>query len=315
LFSFWNDEKLKLTTSLVVMALVVGSWVGIDGIADYRNGQFADFRKASLKMKAWENLAGKKGINFVTAINHPYYLEYYFEQQHQTLPKFYVLEDKKSQELSELVSILDTSRASYFAYVRLKPAPADIPDIIAGKYPYLLEKADYFGQAEVFLFTNDSTKKRLSQDKPVTRYFCDFEQADEFFGVNVAKLDTARFVSGVHSLKLAANDEWGPTIKVKTGDANLRFATTARINVKIFCNDKLTDSPIVFSITDRFGKDYIWDSGKMEYFVKPGQWSMAFLTVEIPHPSSIDDELKVFIWNKDKKEMWIDDFSIEFYKK
>lgn len=315
LFSFWNDAKLKLSTIMVLVALAVGSWVATDGIADYRNGQFADFKQASAKMKAWERMAGKDGIQFVAAINHPYYLEYYFEQNRQKSPSFYVLEDKRNEELAELASMLDTSRTKYFAYIRLKPAPADIPDVIAGTYPYLIERTDYFGQAEVYLFTKDSAQKRAPIVKPVTRYFCDFEQMDEFFGVKAEKLDTARYVSGAHSLRLSPNDEWGPTIKIKTGDANLRFATTARIKVSIFSNDVLTDSPIVFSITDRFGKDYIWDSGKMEYFVKPGKWCTAFLTVEIPHPSSIDDELKVFVWNKDKKELWIDDFTIEFYKK
>jgi len=28
----------------------------------------------------------------------------------------------------------------------------------------------------------------------------------------------------------------------------------------------------------------------------------------------LGDELKIFIWNKDHRNLWVDNFSIEFYK-
>ncbi len=315
LFSFINDEKLNLTTILIICGLGLGSWVAVDQSGNYRNGQFADFQNVAKKMQAWDKLGRNGKINFVTAINHPYYLQYFFDQQSLKTPPFTILESKKTLELADLVNILDTSGSKYFSYLRLKPAPPEIPDIIAGTYPYLIESVDYYGQAEAYLFSKEPAAKMVEVPTPVTSYFCDFEKADEFFEVPAERLDTGNCISGQYCMKLLPGNEWGPGIKIKTGDANLRYATIAKISVDVFCNEQLTDCPIVFSVTDRFSKAYIWSSGKIEYYAKPGKWSKAYLTVEVPHPSSIDDELKIFVWNKEKKELLLDDFSIRFYKK
>lgn len=202
---------------------------------------------------------------------------------------------------------------SFYAYIRLKPAPVVIPDVIRETYPVIIDYRDFAGQAEAWLMARDTSLKGITLPKPVSRFYCDFEKEDESFGVKAEHLDTIAF-SGQHALKMTPDMEWGPGIKISTGQAELRYPSKVRVKLKAMADSTLIDTPVIITITDQFGKQYVWFSGKLEHYLIPGQWGTAFLTADLPHPSSINDELKVFIWNHDHRTLWIDDFSIEFYK-
>ncbi|MGC8864389.1 MAG: glycosyltransferase family 39 protein [Bacteroidales bacterium] len=316
LFFFSFFEKIKPVAGIVLTlaGIAGGSWVALEAATPYRNAQFADFKGCAKTYMEWENKYGADSIFLSSAINHPYYLEYYFTNAHRKSPSIFVLESKNGQELADLASTLRTCRLPYFAYIRLKPAHVVIPDVIRETYPVILDHKDFAGQAEAWLFARDTSLKGLALPQPVSRFFCDFEQADEKFGVNSANLDTLAY-AGKYSLKMTPDIEWGPGIKIETGEAELRFPSRVKVKVRALADSTLTDTPVIITITDRFGKQYVWFSGKLEHYLIPGQWGTAFLTADLPHPSSINDELKVFIWNHDHRNLWIDDLSIEFYKR
>ncbi|NLH52903.1 MAG: glycosyltransferase family 39 protein [Bacteroidales bacterium] len=313
-FSFFEKIKPVAGIILTLAGIVGGSWVALEAATPYRNAQFADFKGCAKTYMEWENKYGADSIFLSSAINHPYYLEYYFTNAHRKSPSIFVLESKNGQELADLASTLRSCKLPYFAYIRLKPAPVVIPDVIRETYPVILDHKDFAGQAEAWLFARDTSLKGLALPQPVSRFFCDFEQADEKFGVNAANLDTIAY-AGKYSLKMTPEMEWGPGIKIETGEAELRFPSRVKVKVRAMADSTLTDTPVIITITDRFGKQYVWFSGKLEHYLIPGQWGTAFLTADLPHPSSINDELKVFIWNHDHRNLWIDDFSIEFYKR
>jgi len=313
LFSFFDDDRPVVSSIFVLVGLIGGSWVALDKTDDFRNSQFADFKACTSVYMEWENKYRKDSITLTASINHPYYLEYYFHNAHKNPPQIIVLESKQGRELADLVQILEQSRTPYFAYFRLKPAPIEIPDVIAGTYPVLLDYRDYFGQAEAFLFAKDTSLKGIPKPKPISNFYCDFEGDDELFGVRISNLDTI-CCSGKYAMHLRPEMEWGPGIKITTRQAELRSPSRVRIKVEVLTDSTLIDSPIVLTLTDQFDKQYIWLSGKLENFLTPGKWGTAYFTADLPHPYSLGDELKIFIWNKDHRNLWVDNFSIEFYK-
>lgn len=314
-FSFFDTGRLNASTLLVVAGLAGGIWVSVSKAGEYRDAQFADFEGCVNKLITWKQKYNSDGIEMSASVNHVYYVDYYFENRKLTAPGIHVLEGNNGLELADLARQLRESTAPYFAYVRLMPARPDIPDVIAGSYPVQLEYVNFANQAEAYLFARDTSLTPMKLSKPVKTYVCDFEQADEAFGVGQQSLDTLNSVSGRYSMRLNPENEWGPGIKTTTGEAGLRYPSKVKITAKVLADSTLTDSPVVLTITDRFGKQYVWVSGKMEHFVVAGEWSTVFLTADLPHPSSINDELKVFIWNRDHRTLWIDDFSIRFYKR
>ncbi len=312
-FSFFKADRLLVSSIIVLLGLTGGSWVAVDKADDYRNSQFADFQACAAVYMDWENKFQRDSITLTTAINHPYYLEYYFYNARKNPPKITVLESKRGRELADLVQIIEQCRTPYFAYLRLKPAPIDIPDVIAGAFPVLLDYKDYHGQAEAYLFAKDTSLKGLPQPKPISRFYCDFEEENEVFGVNAASLDTICY-DGKYAMHLPPEIEWGPGIKITTRQAELRSPSKVKIKVNVLADSTLVDSPIVLTLTDQFGKQYVWLGGKLENFLTPGKWCTAYFTANLPHPNSLNDELKIFIWNHDHRNLWIDNFSIEFYK-
>jgi len=314
-FSFFDTSRQQTSIVLVLAGLAGGSWVSVTKASEYRNAQFADFEGCARKLIEWKQKYGNEGIEMAASVNHVYYIDYYFETKKLPSPGIHVLEDKNSLELADLARLLSESTTPYFAYVRLMPARPDVPDVIAGTYPVQLEYVNFANQAEAFLFARDTSMKGMALPKPVKSYTSDFEQLDEIFGVAPQSLDTLYSVSGRYSMRLGPDNEWGPGIKTTTGEAGLRYPSKVRVTAKVFADSTMTDSPLVLTITDRFGNQYVWVSGKMEHFVVPGQWRTVYLTADLPHPASINDELKVFIWNRDRRTLWIDDFNIRFYKR
>ncbi len=313
IFSFFGKIKMPVVAGFVLLGLAGGSWVAVDAATPYRNAQFADFKGCADAYMEWEKKFGADNLFLASAINHPYYLEYYFNNAGRKAPPIFVLESKNGGELADLAANLRTCSAPYYAYIRLKPAPVVIPDVIRETYPVVIDYKNFAGQAEAWLLARDTSLRGISLPKPVSRFYCDFEQADEAFGVKAENLDTIAF-SGKYALKMTPEMEWGPGIKISTGQAELRFPSRVRVKLRAMADSTLIDTPVIITITDQFGKQYVWFSGKLEHYLIPGQWGTAFLTADLPHPSSINDELKVFLWNHDHRTLWIDDFSIEFYK-
>jgi hypothetical protein len=60
---------------------------------------------------------------------------------------------------------------------------------------------------------------------------------------------------------------------------------------------------------------YDWHSSKVNYFMNtPGQWTQVVVATHIPHLPSNEDLVKVYLWNAQKKQIYIDDIRIEVRK-
>lgn len=61
----------------------------------------------------WENKYGADSIFLASAINHPYYLEYYFNNSGRKAPGIFVLESKNGLELADLAANLRTCKTPF----------------------------------------------------------------------------------------------------------------------------------------------------------------------------------------------------------
>ena len=48
--------------------------------------------------------------------------------------------------------------------------------------------------------------------------------------------------------------------------------------------------------------------------LKKGEWNTITLEYQTPEARSIEDNLKVYVWNRDHKEVYIDDFVVECFE-
>lgn len=311
--SFWQHKSL-ITTGFVVLTICLSGIISVfTGIQQYRNYQFADFKSLTTDMIQEGNKHHKDRIEWALAVNHPNYVRFYYDLNKTPAPEFPVYSLEKNTELKQLVKMLDTCSSQYFGYARLKNAHSGIPDIIQGKFPFKVFQKTYAGKSELYIFSKDSTHQLKNKQIRVSHFSTSFEEVDERFHINLLSLDTIRH-SGKFAYRMRTSDEWGPGITAKTGELGLRFPSVLKVELFARSESVLRDSPLVLSITNSLGETYVWASSGLEDFLKPGEWNKVILTVNIPHPSSIDDILKIFVWNKDRREIFIDDMQISFYQ-
>ncbi|MDO9511190.1 MAG: glycosyltransferase family 39 protein [Bacteroidales bacterium] len=313
LVSFWKRESLIVTGFIVVIICIAGSISVLSGIQSYRDYQFADFKSVVHDMIKIETENPGTRTAWVLAANHPNYVRYYYDDANKISPEFPVYSLENGSEVKALVWMLDTTTAGMFGYARLKNALPGIPDIIEGTFPYLIFSEKYAGKSELYIFSKDSTLEKKPERKRISHFYTSFESEDDRFHVNRLMLDTNAF-TGQYCYRIPAADEWGPGITIKTGELGLRFPSILRVTLNARSEAQLKDSPVVISITNSIGETYVWASSNLENFLKPGKWGRVVLTVQIPHPTSIDDVLKIFVWNKDHQEIFIDNMEITFYK-
>ena len=103
-------------------------------------------------LKIMNSIFNKDSITYTINTNNLYYINYYLIRLNEKIDfKENII--KTDEELNDFKQIVDSSKRRYFAFAWARPSPAEIPDIIRRKYPYLVVKNNYNKLSEDFLFS------------------------------------------------------------------------------------------------------------------------------------------------------------------
>jgi hypothetical protein len=72
-------------------------------------------------------------------------------------------------------------------------------------------------------------------------------------------------------------------------------------------------TPLVISVEDTGGRNYLWASRDIEYFLDESTWGKVHFNCELPRNPSSGDRLKIYVWNPKRYEFTIDEMEIRFY--
>jgi hypothetical protein len=146
-------------------------------------------------------------------------------------------------------------------------------------------------------------------------YF-DFDSLNSTF-IEPNMLDTTFKVDGKYSMKVDKERPYSATLSIPHHLITHKDHAWIRASVYYLSPVDMKESPLSLVITyDHEGrKSYKYRGYELEkYPNKPGEWN--FFTVDwmTPFPYDVNDPLKVYIWNRGDKPIYIDKFKIEAFE-
>ena len=76
--------------------------------------------------------------------------------------------------------------------------------------------------------------------------------------------------------------------------------------------DERAEAWLVINIETSKGESYFWHAIKTINDQETDIWKKIEGAVDLPPIRSMDDVIKIYLWNKDKKEIYMDDINVEF---
>lgn len=168
----------------------------------------------------------------------------------------------------------------------------------------------FFDKTNTLPQSNDSAKVTADSVFYTTIYseLINFENID----LGITASDKA--FSGSRSTKVSSEIEYGFGIHKKVAEfAQLKNAV--RIDVELMAFSASPDSTLVcvFSVNDAQNPNLFWDSRPIK-ITKANEWQKVNFSFEIQaNLKQNGNEFHVYFWNREKKEVFIDDFKFELF--
>lgn len=302
-FSFFSKKSnSKLICLLSIFIIGVGLFTLIHKREFYNKRAFADFRGVSNNVSQWTKKIGSENVIQFSNSNNPTYLDFYYDQDSNQV-NFEISQFVNPSLLKEARDIIENSKTEFamisFANV---PVPDEVYELVKQKYP---ERTKQFVQfnSDVSLFKKSNYKREKL-----------FESKAEIaanWNVNRNLIDTSTYFSEPNSFHIKPTGEYSfsfnDTVK-NIFKSNNSLVAKGRAFIKT--SQKVL---IVISI-ERNKKNVYWRGMEIQNYRTEGDW-FQFLHVFRKEDQIKDTDLvKIYIWNPEKADFYIDDFELVNFK-
>jgi hypothetical protein len=225
-----------------------------------------------------------------------------------TLDSIHCFKEKTSIE--DYKAFLANQSSDYLYYGWAHNFDWNILHIIPSYYPYLIYKKDFF-HSEIYLFSK--YKPKISEETILYLSYNDFEKPNKFWSNSKNIIDTIAY-NGNFSSFISKDIEFSTTFKTQFNSIFKNNSENIITSVKFYSSDLKCNAFLVFSIESR-GKIIKWYYVDLNDFIDENKkWQTANLRVQIDKIHfPFNKNIKVFIWNLNKEEFFIDDFSVNVY--
>ena len=278
----------------------------------YTTKHFGVFKELAENTKQWDDTYGADKITSTININHPGYIGYYLKKlSHQH--SFALYSCNSTEDLGRLANVLDTAKTPYFLHAwSTMPNLAETDPLIRTRYPYIVDSKTYFNSA-ITLYSK-TPYGSLPEEKPLFSLLHSFDD-----GIRWENDSITLTRNQAHSLPYAAYldslHEYGPTYVNRLNNMKPdRDSLDLIVSAWVMSPETNPGAELVISF-ESLKNVYDWHSSKVNYFLhKPGVWSQVIVATHIPRLPSNEDLVKVYLWNAQRKQIFIDDIQIEVRK-
>ncbi|HQI46730.1 MAG TPA: glycosyltransferase family 39 protein [Bacteroidales bacterium] len=318
LFSFIQENRKKFNGAMLFVfsaSIILSVIIEKKYFHTYHYGEFKDIAS---KTSEWANNYGEKNISGVININSPDYINYYFKKNKTNPFPFKIYRNEGKEDLYKLNQLVKNSQTPYFLYAWSSVEnPIETKRIICDKYPFVIKNIDYNGMAGITLYSKYDSTNVIIQEKPLLYVFNGFEEK-ETWDKDTNLLTRDSVYEGKYAILLNSKHEYGPTYTARLSKITNHTLKKIQISLNAYSTQKYENAQIVATLNfkdedNKIFENYFWISSKFNYFIEPNKWDKVYLSFNLPKLYSINDELKIYVWNKDKQAIYIDNIEIAFY--
>ncbi len=308
-FSFLPKFEWKpLTLSLWALLLCTGIYSTVIAEKYYSTQHFGVFKDLVEKTIEHDEKIGLQNITHTVNVITPYYINYYSKKLNQQ-SDFLQYSCSQPGELNQLDSIVQQSNTPYFLHAWSNTNdPAEVEQIIAKKYPVIIEHNNYFNSG-ITLYAIESLKLKGQLIQPLFELNHDFEtltwENDSFFRTQTIVRE------GKYAGHFVKDQEYSPTFNSTLNDLHFKKGCIVQLSVWINTPQIPLDANIVLSIDDK-DKNVLWRGANAKDFItQPNTWQRLYLAYKINEDFKGTETLKVYLWNSGKADFYFDDLQIK----
>jgi len=293
----------KWVDASVILFTVICGYNTVKMKQYYWTHHFGVFKEIAEDAIQWSTTYGDDKMSRVISVLDSNYINYYFDNMGHRM-KIDLYKADGQNDIARILHLVDTASSTYFLYAWTNIAhPYEVTEIIRNNYPLIIEH-DVFFNSEITLFRRDTAAKAQQALSPAT----DFE--DRHWGDEMDVRTDELAHSGKYSEKMDEKREF--SISYSRPLADFSSAGNASITAKVWFAGHATDAKLVMSF-ESGGKSFEWHAADLQAFnLEPGKWQQAIISRPLPKMKSVDDVMKVYVWNPGHAVFYIDDFSVSF---
>lgn len=274
----------------------------------YWTNHFGVFKELAEDAVKWSDKYGEDKMLKVISVYNPKYINYYFDKIKRKI-KIDLYKADEEADVARLMAMVDTTSATYFLYGWTNIwHPYEAEQIILNKFPIVAER-DTFFNSQITLYKRGEpfAQKKVIPDAT------DFESNNWDNETNIRTDELSH--SGKYSQKFTDQTEYSinyirPLMDFDSIENGIVTAT-----VWMNAKDTATDAKLVLCF-EHEGKSFEWYAADLKSFnLKPGTWQQAIISRPLPKNQAGNDVLKVYVWNTQKKNFFIDDFEVKVGKR
>lgn len=155
----------------------------------------------------------------------------------------------------------------------------------------------------VMLFSCNNTEKEV---KKITN---DMEDAKTWGGESLVVKDVAHL--GIYSCRLDSTHVYSSGFQSTFNKILNDVPKKVKVNVWVYSLQPKPDASIVVEVSNN-GKSKSWKNSGLEGVLKVKEWTEVSALFDLPSDLDINDQVKIFVWNPNKRVLYVDDLDISF---
>ena len=213
--------------------------------------------------------------------------------------------------VSELKKILTKEKTNYIFYGWAHHYNSNILEAVISEYPYLV-KREYFFNSEYYLYSRIKPQKQ-KEIQPLFSVVNGFEKENNLWQDNVEIAESIAF-NGKKSCYISSDVRFAATFSTKLKKLSDNEYNNLSVNLKFYVPDTIRNAYLVVEIGSNNHNDEWYAKSLKEFNIGSHVWKSANLNLQINKVHfPFYKRLKVYIWNPNGDEFYIDDFSISVY--
>ncbi|MES2592579.1 MAG: glycosyltransferase family 39 protein [Bacteroidota bacterium] len=303
LFSFYPDISRTLKTVLVAAILVTNIFTLVNVRKHYEVFYKQPYEQMAENSLEIINQKGEKNVSVALSVIDGF-MDYYFEKYKQTFDFF----NASTPNPKAFKAFIMKQTTSFFVAGNLPP---DYIEIIKEKYPYMILK-EYGFTYSLYCFSKQKTNE--FHETVVFTDINNFQNKSKYWlgdTMSVVRNDSSRLV-----YKMDSTIEYSPVFQAKLKEITDSKHNIINIKTIIYSSDSTSNPVLVMNIQNADtslhwnGADYFWFNNKPgKNAVYISECLSGFNFKKYP-----EAEIKIYVWNRNKKSFYIENISIEVIK-
>jgi len=258
-----------------------------------------------------DSICKKVGANNLIALvqsNPSFILTFYSRKYHTDIPYTWMPD---SSNKGVLIKYLEDHTPPYLTYDDAAASDLLYLPVILNYYPYIVLQNHCQGGTN-YIFTSNPS---LGKSPYVFQSVDDFEGPCQYWDEPDKSFlsDTISF-SGKHSYKMDSLHEWASTFTCNLDKMTTSKSNLILITISLYPLENMRDVLIVASL-ESHGKEISWSATPVSEFIQDStqhKWVNAYHAINLKdiHLNYPDVKVHVYIWNKGKKNFYMDDFGV-----